>query len=1276
MPREVVIGGRYQLVSHLGKGGMGDVYQALDLTEDRPVAIKRMAVDRTRSKVGRSELRFRREFHTLASFDHPHIVEVYDYGVDASGPWYAMELLGGSDLREVMRERKMAPREVCSILRDVASALALLHARGLVHRDLSPRNVRIVDGRAVLFDFGVLIDAGVSGEVAGTPAYIAPEMLYGHPIDHRADLYSLGVLGYAMLTGEVPYPARELVELVGLWSVPLVHPSEYADVPEGLESLIIDLLRLEPLGRPASAAVLIDKLTALGGLEPDPELAVQPGYAPTAALVGRDAELARLEAELDALVERNESRAFYIEAESGTGKSRLLAELGIRAKLRGARCLHVDCESAVAEQGGSPFATVAEMLREAFIVMPEEAFDACEPDAPLLSRVFPTVKRRFPHIDPEAESGEPAEDRMRLQRAVLHVVQRLALSGPLVLLVDDVQRCDEASAAALASLVHRKSRGLLLGVARRLRERVRATAAVAALSTIETRILLEGLDEAGVEALLRSLFGDASHVGRLAKQMSRATEGSPLLCAELARHFVENGTIRYANGTWVLPKDIPEALPDGLAAAMQTRVAALPPIARSVGEVLAVHGGEMELERCVALIEGLATDASDAEARAFVAIAELRRHGVLVDLGDRFRFRHDSMREALVAGVDVARLEVLHRHVGETLLAEGEPRTASLQAAIGWHLYYGGRTLEGAELLEKAGRALYEAQALSDCIAPLEVALEVANEHGKERWRRAELTFFLLSAGWVSHRVTGWRYARPALALLADECGLSLARSIRFIGWLPAFVVGFAWANLRWLARLGRGPTPLRLLTAYAVGLSYSCALAYAANLKAELGELIAVYARPFKAFRGMVPNAAYLAGLAMSDIIEGRLQDAAARLTRCVELITRTWLNPLTADEKRLGEAGARSMRVLVDVNQFNDERLFADLKRMEELDLRFYDLAAQTARVVRHRYRGEEKLARQIERDIEEASLQLGSWSTELQVVLFAHAAYGFTHDVEGLKQSLDSLSRYRAEGMAFDARIGVTEGEIHRERGEYDQAFAVLERTYAALDASDALMRQFICSALAQTALEAYWHDVAKRWALEGLEVGEPENQRVWLPRLRCIRALALAEDALGERESAVARLEEAIAKAESMQCPPLAGELHEAMARVCLADGDRLGYEAHLAKADAWLRPTENPGLIAVVERLIAAGEERPAGRKIRPSRRKPVTRSSASTMDAETIGATPSAVSREDTALTQVTVASKPAKMSEAPDATVISEERPLQPELDSDELQSEALEDE
>ncbi|MFT5354630.1 MAG: hypothetical protein ACI9KE_001837 [Polyangiales bacterium] len=1243
MAKETVIGGRYQLMAHLGRGGMGEVYEALDLTTDQRVALKRMSVDDTESKLARAELRFRREFHTLASLTHPRIVPVYDYGVDPSGPYYTMQMMPGQDLREVIRSRRISPQETCRLLRDVASALALLHARGMVHRDLSPRNVRVVGERAILFDFGVLVDAGVAGDIAGTPAFIAPEMLHGQPIDGRADLYSLGVLAYSMLTGEAPYPAKSLHDLDELWRNAPVLPSELSDVPEALESLVVDLLCLEPMGRPQSAAVLIDRLTALGDLEPDPVLAVQSGYAPTAALVGRDVEIDTMRRELTEVVKNNASRQVYLEAESGAGKSRLLDDLRIRAKLEGARCLTINCEDAAAEHGGRPFAAIAELLNEAFTVMPQEAYSACEPHAGLLCRVFPAITKRFPLVDVEAESGEPAEDRMRLQRAVLQVVHSMAESGPLVVLADDIQRCDEASAASIASLVQRRIPGLLLGVARRLGERVRAKSAVASLSSISPRILLEGLDVEGVEALLRSVFGDAVHLPRLARWMHEATLGSPMFCAELSRQLVDEGVIRYASGTWVLPQNIPDDVrPEGLAEAMEKRIAKLSPSVRSVGEILAVHGSELELERTIDLInmarhdaEGKAKrDASSqpapstsSESDTFVALAELRRQGVIVDLGDRFRFRHDSLREALLRGLSADRKQTLHRQVAETLLAEQLPEDPARQATIGWHLYHGDRKQEGASMLERAGRALYEAQALSDCIPPLEVALAEAEASDAPRWRRAELAFFLLSAGWVSHRPTGWRHSKRALELLGQECGLSIARKLRYIGWLPGFLIGFTWANLRWLARLGRGPSPLRALTSFVVGLSYSCALAYAANMKTELEQLLEV-ARPFRAFRGQIPYAAYLAAHSMHDIVEGRLGGAAERLSQSVDLVTRRFMNPLTPAEKRLAEAGCRSIRVLVDVNQFENERLLADLERMEELDLRFYDLAAQSARVVRHRYRGEETLARELERSIEVESLQLGSWSTELQVVLFAHPAYGLNHDVEGLKQSLDKLERYSAEGMRFDARIATTLGELHRERGEFDDAFEVLGAGYKSLDEADALMRQFMASALAQTAVDSYQYEVAIEWAKEGLLVGEDARQRIWLPRLRCERALALSEDALGDRRSATVRLREAIIKAEDMDCPSMAGQLHEAMARVALRGGDRINYEHHRILAENWLRPTNNPGLIAILERLTEAGRER-RPRTIRPKRESISSRSTGSTFEAETRIVTETSRSRAD-----------------------------------------------
>ena len=302
--------------------------------------------------------------------------------------------------------------------------------------------------------------------------------------------------------------------------------------------------------------------------------------------------------------------------------------------------------------------------------------------------------------------------------------------------------------------------------------------------------------------------------------------------------------------------------------------------------------------------------------------------------------------------------------------------------------------------------------------------------------------------------------------------------------------------------------------------------------------------------------------------------------------------------------------MRVLVDVNQFENERLFADLKRMEELDLRFYDLAAQTARIVRHRYRGEEKVARALEKQLEAEELQLGSWSTELQRLLFAHPAYALCHDVEGLKRSLDALERCVEAGMALEERVVMTQAEIHRERGRPEEAIALIEPMLQRLEPSNHLFIQYAGSTAAQAALEMYRWGLAAEHAQRVLDDGADEGVRVILPWLRAQRVLGLAEDALGKSAEGARRIEEALAIAESLDCPVMAGELHEARARIAFASEDRAAFIHHRQKCDDWLRPTENPGLIAVVERLFELDREA----ELRPEsarRRRPGGSSEAS-----------------------------------------------------------------
>ncbi|HEX6241913.1 MAG TPA: serine/threonine-protein kinase, partial [Polyangiales bacterium] len=230
LPSETVIDRRYVVQGMLGRGGMGYVYRVQDTGRDRVVALKqltslqpglpgarafpgllgrRSAVD-ARKQAERLSL-FRREYQTLADLAHPNIISAYEYGLHEGQPYYTMELLRGDDIG---RLAPMAWTRACAVLRDVASALTLLHARRLLHRDLSPTNVHLTrDGTTKLIDFGAMGAMGPTSRVMGTPPFMAPEVLQLEELDARADLYALGALGFYLLTGRTVFPARSIAEL-------------------------------------------------------------------------------------------------------------------------------------------------------------------------------------------------------------------------------------------------------------------------------------------------------------------------------------------------------------------------------------------------------------------------------------------------------------------------------------------------------------------------------------------------------------------------------------------------------------------------------------------------------------------------------------------------------------------------------------------------------------------------------------------------------------------------------------------------------------------------------------------------------------------------------------------------------------------------------------------------------------------------------------------------------------------------------------------------------
>ncbi len=263
------IDGRFRITGVLGEGGMGKVYQAIQTSINREVAIKIVRPEFAKDPELRA--RFEREARLISSFNHPNIVRLVDYGESAGRLYLAMEFVNGRPISQLFGKKQILPRHALEMARQVASALIEAHAKGVVHRDLKPDNIlaaRLADGTVQykVLDFGVArtnsSDLTQMGTVCGTPQYMAPEQARGQTVTPASDLYAVGVLLFEMLCGRLPFVEASVVKLM------IRHvqdpPPRVRDlaphVPKDIDDLVQSLLAKTPDGRPAGSDVLCAKI--------------------------------------------------------------------------------------------------------------------------------------------------------------------------------------------------------------------------------------------------------------------------------------------------------------------------------------------------------------------------------------------------------------------------------------------------------------------------------------------------------------------------------------------------------------------------------------------------------------------------------------------------------------------------------------------------------------------------------------------------------------------------------------------------------------------------------------------------------------------------------------------------------------------------------------------------------------------------------------------------------------------------------------------------------
>jgi tetratricopeptide (TPR) repeat protein len=1030
-----LIAGRYRLESTLGKGGMAVVHQVFDLSKETRCALKRLTMPERADRRSSAVALFEREFLTLSQLDHPRVVQVFDYGVDEIGPYYTMELIGGADLHKLV---PLPWREACAIARDLCSVLALLHSRRMIYRDLGPRNVRYAPGVAAkLIDFGAMMPMGASRTLVGTPAFCAPEAVNLQPLDARTDLYALGVTLYFMLLGRVPYAARDFGQLREQWRAQPRRPIDsLPELPKALDELVMDLIHLDPALRPANAAEVMERLSAIAQLPIDEQLTVPQAYLSTPNLVGRDAELSDVRKRLSR-ARQGRGASVLMQGAAGTGRSRALAACVLEAKLLGMTVLCADASDALAGNYGVVRALGVQLLEHA----PELAVAAAAEDAPVLAHVVPDLRDHIEGLTP------PPLDADALAQAVQPALRRWVLDvsaqRPLLIAVDDVHRADEGSAAFVALLAQEVANHPVV-IAATTENGATSSAHVAAscklLASASACLAIEPLSLESTQLLLGSVFGDVPNLKRLALRLHAISSGNPRDLMQLAQHLVDKRVVRYREGAWTVPGSFDAAdLPSGMAQALRTRVEMLSPNARELARAFALSPEQRFLfDECAVLL------ARRTHAQLLACLDELLAASVLRLAGERYELSQPAWVAALMDDIGTGEVERLHLALAELF----ERRNDGLRAAQ--HLLRAGQLDRGLDRLAEysvSSRKLTNesSDAYEDMLRLLprdwfetyEYALRLCQDRG----RPASEAFAMHSriGGLASNTGHGSTSLQLLLQRLARDAGLGLyAEQDSSLPARDRLQRALGLAKKRWeetpkeerVAEPGEAIRQLAQTTIQAVGL---VSISNNLELARRLPSLKPLYA--------ISPTLAIVDQLAIGVTarITGRIERTRERYLEVIDALAKAD-HGLDASHYRQTLIGVKCALAMVEAPM----GLASSLTRADELaEERLHKVNAVLIRMLYHLWQGDVRAAERCRQEAERLRIQ----GTQRQFATGMHllpeiVAHGIASDLTGVKRASEEIAQQAKRFPAWVPVLHYAHGEFHRIRGDYAHALTEIE------------------------------------------------------------------------------------------------------------------------------------------------------------------------------------------------------------------------------------------
>ena len=735
---------RYQVRSVLKKTPETCVYRVFDIPDNRDEAIKILCheIDNTGQL-----LRFKTEFSTLVSIEHPSIVKVFDFGVlNERYPYFTMEFFSGKRISEYFDGQNWAG--LYDVILQIASALHHIHHLGIVHLDLKPSNVLVSeDGRAKIMDFGLAIESRqvLDRRIRGTLQYMAPEVLRQDRIDPRADLYALGMTLYETVTGALPGYGRAPIEVIRMQldeeirHVSSINPR----VPEPLARIIMRLLEKDPRDRfPTAAALLQDVAEAAGKTAAPAELLIGQGELYAAPLIGRKQEVNQL---ITLIGEAREGRGngVILAGAEGMGKSRIVRDVTLRAQVDGAKVFSGRCP------------INRKTIYAPFFEIFTQMVSAVNPSADVGEQIRRILRPVVGTSGPDTNSPQHGQ-KYRLYNRIVQSMQDIygflsagseTGGSPLILIIEDLQWADPSTAELFSFLIGEAKQNKLVVIG----TLTLATGGEAAIESSSPSVAyweqrakegnfpllhVQTLSETLVREHVQSLLGDSNVPDELARWMLWESAGSPLNIRRILDYLIAHEYLQWQATGWVVDMGRIRTLriPGGSASLLMEKVEGLAPDQRAVLEAAAVFGETISLERLTVMSGGSAEE-------TYNHVQHLIRLGLLdeSDTGRAIHFPQIHLRDAVYNAMPERRRAELHQHAGEALEADVSEASTQLIGQVAYHFSRANDIERGTRYSIEAGDLASRTLAHEEATEFYRVALELMDLGGMEEARKAEV---------------------------------------------------------------------------------------------------------------------------------------------------------------------------------------------------------------------------------------------------------------------------------------------------------------------------------------------------------------------------------------------------------------------------------------------------------------------------------------------------------------------------------------------------------